>query len=41
MPIEPPVLVSIIELGGYPDYTALYRKSGFEVVSCDSVRKAV
>jgi hypothetical protein len=38
---EPPVLLSIIELGGYPDYTALYRKSGFEVVSCDSVRKAV
>ena len=41
MAIEPPVLLSIIELGGYPDYSALYRKSGFEVVSCDSVRKAV
>jgi len=41
MPIKPPVLLSIIELGGYPDYTALYRKTGFDVVSCDSVRKAV
>jgi DNA-binding NtrC family response regulator len=38
---EPPVLLSIIELGGYPDYTALYRKAGFNVVSTDSVRKAV
>jgi hypothetical protein len=38
---ELPVLLSIIELGGYPDYTALYRKSGFVVICCDSVRKAV
>jgi hypothetical protein len=36
-----PVLLSIIELGGYPDYTTLYRDCGFEVVSTDSVRKAV
>ena len=36
-----PVLLSIIELGGYPDFTALYRDSGYEVVTTDSVRKAV
>ena len=36
-----PVLLSIIELGGYPDFTGLYRDCGFEVVSTDSVRKAV
>lgn len=36
-----PVLLSIIELGGYPDFTSLYRDSGYEVIATDSVRKAV
>lgn len=36
-----PVLLSVIELGGYPDFSALYRDSGYEVVATDSVRKAV
>lgn len=36
-----PVLLSIIEFGGYPDFSALYRNNGYEVVSTDSVRKAV
>lgn len=36
-----PVLLSIIELGGYPDFTATYESAGFEVVKTDSVRKAV
>jgi len=36
-----PVLLSIIELGGYPDYSELYRRNGYEVVITDSVRKAV
>jgi hypothetical protein len=36
-----PVLLSIIELGGYPDFSRLYRANGYEVVSTDSVRKAV
>lgn len=40
MPAKP-VLLSIIELGGYPDFTRLYEASGFEVVIADSVRKAV
>ena len=36
-----PVLLSIVELGGYPDFTPLYLRLGFEVVHTDSVRKAV
>lgn len=36
-----PKLLSIIELGGYPDFSALYAKAGYEVVKTDSVRKAV
>lgn len=38
---EHPILLSIVELGGYPDFSALYQRAGFEVVSTDSVRKAV
>jgi hypothetical protein len=36
-----PVLLSIIEFGGYPDFTSLYEASGYRVLSTDSVRKAV
>ncbi len=36
-----PVLLSIIELGGYPDFSNLYRECGYEVIATDSVRKAV
>lgn len=36
-----PILLSIIELGGYPDFSPTYKRLGFEVVSTDSVRKAV
>jgi hypothetical protein len=36
-----PVLLSIVELGGYPDFSGLYRANGFDVISTDSVRKAV
>lgn len=36
-----PVLLSIIEFGGYPDFTVLYESLGFQVVKTDSVRKAV
>ena len=38
---DKPVLLSIIELGGYPDFSALYEKNGFDVVITDKVRKAV
>lgn len=36
-----PVLLSIVELGGYPDFTPLYEAQGYEVLKTDSVRKAV
>ena len=36
-----PVLMSIVELGGYPDFVPLYVASGYEVVRTDSLRKAV
>ena len=38
---EKPVLLSIIEFGGYPDFTSLYETAGFHVVKAESVRKAV
>ena len=38
---EKPVLLSIIELGGYPDFTSLYESLGYQVLKADSVRKAV
>jgi len=34
-------LLSIVELGGYPDFTSLYKKKGFETESIDSMRKAI
>ena len=36
-----PVLLSIIEFGGYPDFTSVYESQGYQVVKTDSVRKAV
>lgn len=35
------LLLSIIELGGYPDFKPLYRQAGYEVESVASVRKAL
>lgn len=35
------VLLSIIEFGGYPDFTELYEALGYQVIKTDSVRKAV
>jgi hypothetical protein len=34
-------LLSIIELGGYPNFVPLYEQNGFHVVSERSVRKAI
>lgn len=34
-------LLAIIELGGYPDFTPLYRQLGFSVEVCASMRKAL
>lgn len=35
------VLMSIVELGGYPDYTPVYEQSGYRVVTAKTVRKAI
>ena len=35
------LLLSIIELGGYPDFKPVYRLAGYEVESAASVRKAL
>ena len=34
-------LLSIIELGGYPDFTNVYRQAGFQVEKATSLRKAL
>jgi len=34
-------LLAITELGGYPDFTSLYNKLGFQVDAVDSMRKAL
>jgi DNA-binding NtrC family response regulator len=36
-----PKLLSVIELGGYPDFSPLYRRLGFDVISADTSRKAI
>ena len=38
---ERPILLSIVELGGYPDFSDLYRARGFDVRRADSMRKAI
>lgn len=34
-------LLSIIELGGYPDFTSLYQRLGYKVVKVHQMRKAM
>jgi ActR/RegA family two-component response regulator len=36
-----PMLLSIVELGGYPDFRALYERAGYAVTSAASTRKAL
>jgi hypothetical protein len=38
---EAPVLLSIVEIGGYPDFTSLYESFGYRVIKTETVRKAV
>ncbi|GMR20340.1 MAG: hypothetical protein BMS9Abin36_0935 [Gammaproteobacteria bacterium] len=38
---DKPVLLSLIELGGYPNFTPLYQQAGYEVLPANSVRKAL
>lgn len=36
-----PLLLSLVELGGYPDFAPLYRREGFVVTAATSTRKAI
>ena len=36
-----PSLLSIVEIGGYPDFNGLYQQSGYQTVQAKSVRKAI
>ncbi len=38
---ERPLLLAIIEMGGYPNFTPLYQHLGYEVVIHSSMRKAL
>ena len=38
---KPPKLLSVIELGGYPDFMPLYRRLGFDVTTVNNSRKAI
>lgn len=35
------ILLSIVEIGGYPNFNSLYTQKGFTVETADSMRKAV
>lgn len=37
---QAPLLISVVELGGYPDFSALYRELGYRVETLNSGRKA-
>jgi hypothetical protein len=36
-----PLLISVVEIGGYPDFSALYRQAGYDVVVETRMRKAM
>ena len=38
---QPPVVLSIIELGGYPDFSRLFKSLGYAPVTLQSMRKAL
>jgi hypothetical protein len=38
---KPLTLLSLVELGGYPDFTSLYQREGFSVIAATSTRKAI
>lgn len=38
---DKPYLISIAELGGYPDFSPLYRRMGYEPVMVRNMRKAL
>ncbi len=34
-------LISIIEIGGYPDFACLYQQAGYQVIKINTMRKAL
>lgn len=40
-PIKNKTLLTIVELGGYPNFSKIYNEHGLDVVATDSMRKAV
>lgn len=36
-----PLLLSIIEIGGYPDFSSLYQELGYQTQSANTIRKAI
>lgn len=40
-PTSGKTLLSVVELGGYPNFTALYQRYGYRVESINSGRKAI
>lgn len=36
-----PKLLSIVELGGYPDFSSVYQQLGYQVLAANSMRKAL
>jgi len=36
-----PTLLAVVELGGYPNFAALYERAGYAVTTARSVRKAL
>ncbi len=38
---HPPALLMITELGGYPDFSGIYRAAGFDTRQIHTVRKAI
>lgn len=38
---ESPLLVQVVELGGYPNFTSLYQRLGYRVETVNTGRKAI
>lgn len=41
MSTESPILVQVVELGGYPNFTSLYQRLGYRVETVNTGRKAI
>ena len=35
------LLMAVVELGGYPDFTSIYEQAGYCVITVNSLRKAI